>query len=220
MEEKLTCPICGAPTRVYMGNPRKDKLCAKHADELKAGKIALCQDCGKYHNVEEICSCQKTTNEISCLLCGHPSNGYHFCKTCYAKYKDGAIDIRIKNCKEIEWLDKYGNQTYKCDDGRKVRSKSEMIISNFLFKHGIRAIYEKAVYYYNNNETIELHPDFYLPDYDLYIEHNGTTNEKSYKNRKEKTEKMYKELGYNLVITTETDLHDIEAKLKPILKIN
>ena len=41
MSEELKCPICGEPTRVYMGNARKDKLCAKHADELKAGKIEL-----------------------------------------------------------------------------------------------------------------------------------------------------------------------------------
>ena len=40
MEKELVCPICGAPTRVYMGNARKDRLCGKHADELKAGKIA------------------------------------------------------------------------------------------------------------------------------------------------------------------------------------
>lgn len=32
MAEELKCPICGKPTRVYMGNARKDRLCAKHAD--------------------------------------------------------------------------------------------------------------------------------------------------------------------------------------------
>ena len=36
--EKLICPICGEPTRVYMGNARKDRLCGKHADMLKAGE--------------------------------------------------------------------------------------------------------------------------------------------------------------------------------------
>ena len=43
MSEELKCPICGQPTRVYMGNARKDRLCAKHADELKAG---TCIECG------------------------------------------------------------------------------------------------------------------------------------------------------------------------------
>ena len=41
MSEELKCPICDQPTRVYMGNARKDKLCAKHADELKNGKIIV-----------------------------------------------------------------------------------------------------------------------------------------------------------------------------------
>ena len=31
MSNELKCPICGEPTRVYMGNARKDKLCGKHA---------------------------------------------------------------------------------------------------------------------------------------------------------------------------------------------
>jgi len=39
MAEKLVCPICGEPTRVYMGNARRDRLCGTHADELKAGII-------------------------------------------------------------------------------------------------------------------------------------------------------------------------------------
>ena len=40
-EDELTCPICGNPTRVYMGNARKDRLCGKHADMLKAGEIVI-----------------------------------------------------------------------------------------------------------------------------------------------------------------------------------
>ena len=44
MSEELKCPICGKPTRVYMGNARKDRLCAKHADDLKAEKIKVNKD--------------------------------------------------------------------------------------------------------------------------------------------------------------------------------
>ena len=47
MFEELKCPICGSPTRVYMGHARKDRLCGNHADMLKAGKIELSPD-GKY----------------------------------------------------------------------------------------------------------------------------------------------------------------------------
>jgi hypothetical protein len=160
-------------------------------------------------------------SEIKCLICGKDSNGKHFCIDCWKKYKDKAIDLRITNCEAPgEIIDAYGNLQYKCDDGRKVRSKSEKIISDFLFKYGIRAIYEKTVFYYpDNKKTIELHPDFYLPDFDLYIEHNGI-DKKGYKYNKTKTEKIYKELGYKVIVTTEADLVDIDAKLKPILKIN
>lgn len=229
MSKQLRCPICGEPTNVYMGKARKDGLCRKHGMQANKGEIVQCADCGKWNEKEVICDCKKVKeeikelkpdNELTCIICGEPSNGKHFCIKCWAKYKDKSIDIRISNCKEIEILDAYGNLQYKCDDGRKVRSKSEKIISDFLFKYGIRTIYEKAVYYYpNENETITLHPDFYLPDYDYYIEHNGV-NTNSYKSNKKKTEEMYKSLNYKVIVTTENDLGDIEAKLKPILRIN
>ena len=234
MSEDLKCPICGEPTSVYMGNARKDRLCRKHGMMKNAGEISV-SDEGLFVEVatgnvlnpskteksptkkEEN---QETKNELTCIICDEPSNGKHFCMKCYHKYKDRSIDIRIINCRDTEILDAYGNLQYKCDDGRKVRSKSEKIISDFLFKYGIRTIYEKPVYYYpNENETITLHPDFYLPDKDFYIEHNGVDTQ-SYKANKAKTEEMYKSLGYKVVVTTEADLVDIEAKLKPILRIN
>lgn len=58
-KEKLVCPICGEPTSVYMGNARKDRLCRRHAKELKDGLIEKCPDCGKWHKTDEICSCKK-----------------------------------------------------------------------------------------------------------------------------------------------------------------
>ena len=230
--ENLICPICGEPTNVYMGNARRDRLCRKHGSLANKGEIIQCENCGKWNNVGETCSCkapktvvpepstENAASELTCIICGEASNGKHFCLNCYRKYKDRAIDLRIINCKDAIMLDEYGNTVYKCDDGRKVRSKSEKIISDFLFKYGIRTVYEKAVYYYpNENETITLHPDFYLPDYDCYIEHNGVDT-KSYKANKKKTEEMYKSLNYKVIVTTETDLADIEARLKPILRIN
>ena len=197
--------------------------------QANKGELVQCPDCGRWNNAGDACKCKTVTkepsktenvSELTCIICGEPSNGKHFCLACYKKYKDRAIDIRISNCKNVDILDAYGNLQYKCEDGRKVRSKSEKIISDFLFKYGIRTIYEKTIYYYpNENETITLRPDFYLPDYDCYIEHNGVDT-KSYKANKIKTEEMYKSLGYKIIVTTETDLGDIEAKLKPALRIN
>ena len=171
----MSCKICGNKSGIY---PLCND-CFKLRDE---GKVAKCEDCGEWHYTNEACKCKKpvksvvkeppkenNTSDLTCIVCGENSNGKHFCLKCYTKYKDRAIDIRILNCKDSIMLDEYGNQQYKCEDGRKVRSKSEKIISDFLFKYGVRTIYEKAVYYYpNEEETIILHPDFYLPDHDLY----------------------------------------------------
>ena len=41
MNKSLICPICDNPTRVYMGNARKDGLCGKHADMLKVGDLKV-----------------------------------------------------------------------------------------------------------------------------------------------------------------------------------
>ena len=55
MENKdLICPICGEPTYlVYGKNPRKDRLCGKHATMLKNGEIVICFSCGKYHEANK-----------------------------------------------------------------------------------------------------------------------------------------------------------------------
>ena len=56
----------------------------------------------------------------------------------------------------------------------KVKSLQEMEIANFLFLHGINYEYE-AMYPYQDNESYRrsYKPDFYLPDYDIYLEHFG-----------------------------------------------
>lgn len=45
MSNKLVCPICGDVTSSYMGNYRKDRLCKKHATDLRNGKLVKCENC-------------------------------------------------------------------------------------------------------------------------------------------------------------------------------
>ncbi len=164
-------------------------------------------------------SLQKNINATKCLFCEAPSNGKHFCKECYHKYKDRSIDVRIKNCSNIELLDMYGNKNFLCSDGTRVRSRAEALISNFLFTNKIRYIYEKTVYYNENGHTKELHPDFYLPDYDLYIEYNEI-NEDHYKRNKEYALNAYKKLNLKVIVMTNDDLFNIPAFLMPKLTTN
>lgn len=56
---------------------------------------------------------------------------------------------------------------YRTLRGEPVRSKSERDIANFLFQNGVDYEYEKET---NFGEGV-FHPDFYLPEFDIYIEH-------------------------------------------------
>lgn len=121
MAEKLVCPICGAPTRVYMGNARKDKLCGKHADELKAGKITKCEKCGKWHSVNEPCKCiqegvaftaasveRQRQENGKCIVCGDEAPKGSLCRKCYYEMLDYK-DSFDKNAKLFELKDYYFN---------------------------------------------------------------------------------------------------------------
>lgn len=58
--------------------------------------------------------------------------------------------------------------------GEIVRSLEEVTIANFLFLHGVKYEYEKPYPFESKDLSRKKYtPDFYLPDYDLYIEHFG-----------------------------------------------
>ena len=55
-----------------------------------------------------------------------------------------------------------------------VKSLEEVSIANFLFLNGVRYEYERAYPFESADpEHRSYKLDFYLPDYDLYIEHFG-----------------------------------------------
>lgn len=59
-----------------------------------------------------------------------------------------------------------------------VKSYGEMEIANFLTQHGIRYIYEYPYEIDTRTEEYgQYHPDFYLPDYKIYIEYFGINRE-------------------------------------------
>ena len=70
-----------------------------------------------------------------------------------------------------------------------VKSHQELVLANFLTLNGIRYLYEEPYKYKTYTvEKRQYHPDFYLPDYDIYIEHFGIDRNKKtapYVNNKE-----------------------------------
>ena len=100
---------------------------------------------------------------------------------------------------------------------------SEKIIYDELFRRGIKCEYERTVTYKNENGEIkELHPDFYLTDYKLYIEHWGYLDSRNqeYEESKKFKEKIYRAKGYRLAATTSQDIKDIQTAIERLLLEN
>jgi DNA helicase-4 len=54
----------------------------------------------------------------------------------------------------------------------KVRSREELLVADFLTVHGVRYEYEKVyIPKIQDGVSVPHRPDFYLPDYDIYLEH-------------------------------------------------
>jgi DNA helicase-4 len=73
---------------------------------------------------------------------------------------------------------------YTTLDGTKVRSKSEQFIADWFYRHSIKYEYEPLL----NVKDFSFHPDFHIPEANLYIEH---ISDKSYatKNKEEQFQK-------------------------------
>jgi hypothetical protein len=233
-DKKLLCPICGQPTRVYMGNARKDLLCGAHANALKSGEIILderglfvdsktCKVLNRDY-IETKVEDKKTEGIVKCIACGKETKpGFLFCTGCYKKYNDKKLLVEITNCKEITILDDSYEGKYTCTDGHIVKSKSEMIIDNWLFDKGIPHAYEKRLPI-DADESHDLHPDFYLPGYgddpdDIYIEYWGY-NESNIKYTESKNYKLkeYKKQKVTVICLEEKDMMDINASMNRKLK--
>ena len=56
--------------------------------------------------------------------------------------------------------------------GERMKSQEEVMIANFLYLNGIEYEYERP---YPKRLSFSYKPDFYLPDYNIYLEHFGVT---------------------------------------------
>ena len=80
---------------------------------------------------------------------------------------------KIHVSKEYENQKVTDGKFYTTLNGTKVKSKSEQYIADWLYRHSISFEYEPLL----NVKDFDFHPDFYIPDANLYLEH---VSEKSY----------------------------------------
>lgn len=75
----------------------------------------------------------------------------------------------LKSKCEPESLNKINKASLDSIQGEKVKSVEELTIANFLYLNGIEYDYEKPYPF----GTVLYQPDFYLKEYDIYLEHFG-----------------------------------------------
>lgn len=168
--------------------------------------------------------------------------------------REPPIDVRLENdanddlCGKFKTLhslyyDKHDNKkyTFKTEE---VKSLGELIIANFLYVHQINYEYEKPFPFskiekeknlkpnkikVNKNKSYK--PDFYLSDYDIYLEHFGLDNnykaswlsadkEKKYLNERKWKLNLFKEYDvqyietFSYYVRDNTLISNLEKKLK------
>ena len=111
-----------------------------------------------------------------------------------------------QNQQQDDFRDKYKPEN-RAKDGHNVRSKSELIIDNWLYDSKIVHAYERKL---PIEET--LYCDFYIPTGKVYIEYWGLDDDK-YKNRKNKKLEIYKKYNLNLIELFEKDISNLDDTL-------
>ena len=131
MPEKFVCPICGEPTSSYMGKYRKDKLCRKHANDLKNGLIKITEiglnesDNNKTFAINE-------EAEGICIVCGIKTKcNYKQCPDCYQETKEymGCLD---KNSTISEFRQYYYNlkdYIFRMKDFERIKTNCNKLIA-------------------------------------------------------------------------------------------
>lgn len=106
----------------------------------------------------------------------------------------------------VKFRDKFRPE-HRAQDGHYVRSKSELIIDNWLYVSKIVHAYERKL-----PIEEELYCDFYIPTGKVYIEYWGLEDDK-YLTRKEKKMEIYKKYNLNLIQLVEKDVLNLEDTL-------
>jgi len=132
-----------------------------------------------------------------CPLCGKIiSQGYEYCYQC----------VIIKRMQDMQ--DEIPRKM-KTEDTHLVRSIHEMVIDDWLYHHNIKHEVEKKI------PIKQLrYCDWYLPDYDLYIEYWGMMDDESYKKSREIKEKLYKENKLKLLGLEAKDVENLDEIIR------
>ena len=104
----------------------------------------------------------------------------------------------------------------------KFKSEGERKIAYFFRKAGIKYIYEHGVFILDDEKPKIWHPDFYLPEYAVYVEYYGLVGNPDYDQGIKKKTEVYASIGIEVIpVFPNTFNKEWEAYiLKQILEIS
>jgi len=92
------------------------------------------------------------------------------------------------------------NLEYKLRQFRPYKSAGESKIAKILKKYGIDFKYESPVTVNDQQNNLRIwYPDFYLPEYGIYLEYNGINGNLDYDIGKARRESTYKKNGLEVI---------------------
>lgn len=188
MEDKTKCPKCGGYKKPW---------------------YKICWECS-----------EKEKEKNTCEVCGiEIPEGHTLCKEHWLEKQKRKQEIKninyIKEKKEEDFKEKYEGK-YQSPYG-KVKSKSELLITYFLYSNEVsKILYEPAM----NLGNKDLRPDFVIEDRKgntIILEHFGELDE-NYKKKMQEKIKAYEELckkeeNFYFIYTTEEDICNLKDKL-------
>ncbi len=116
-----------------------------------------------------------------------------------------------KSRSEISFRQKFPAK-HRANDGHFVRSKSELLIDNWLFAAEIAHAYEKKLPIQE-----ELYCDFYIPSGKVFIEFWGLESDAKYASRQQTKIDLYQKYKYNLIELKDDDVNNIDDCLPALL---
>ena len=124
-------------------------------------------------------------------------------------YCQHCLDERILESKNFE-LVVDDAKTRRTEDGTAVQSLGERRIADFLAQKRIAYVYDER---YRMAGDVRIRPDFYLPEFDLYIEYWGMDTPEYVANMKKKLF-LYQRAGKKLISLSFRDFNRLEALLE------
>lgn len=182
----------------------EDKAYLLQLKESLSDEIACCK---KYlHQTEKIVSAESVYLNIE-------ADRRHLIQP----YGFGVSDKEVKRFMSFKNMSHVDKSNFKTLSGEKVRSKSELIISDRLKYHGIPYLYEPSIHL-DDNGTI-WNPDFYVLNKrtgEAFLwEHFGMLANEDYCNNFQYKLERYSEagifVGKQLIITTESTSHQLNT---------